>query len=151
MTDIIQTIEQTAVKDWNAFLSGLKWVGKEFTLGVDALEKLDPGLQQQVQALLAAGEAAASAAAGSATGGMANIIAAGFDATEQLVANAFQKATNNNPAAQKLSAATVATLQQISSASQAAVPVAVAKLLTMSANALATGAAQAQPTPPGAA
>lgn len=148
MTNIITEIEQTAVKDWNAFLAGLQWVGKEFTIAVSELEKLDPGLQQQVQLLLAAGDAAAQTAAGVATGGMTNIIGDIFDTGEQLLAEAFQKATGNNPAAQRLSAASVATLQQLSTAAQAAVPVTIAKLVTIAANALSAGAAQATPSPP---
>lgn len=147
MPDIITEIEQAAVKDWNGFLNDLTWVGKEITLGVTELEKLDPGVQQQLQALLAAGEAAATAYGGVGVGALVNVIGSLFDATEQTTANAFQKATGNNPAAQAVSAATVSTLQQISAAAQAAVPVAIAKLASMAVNALNAGAAQAQATP----
>jgi len=149
MTDIITEIDQAAVKGWTEFLGALQWVGKEITLGVDELEKLDPALQQQVQLLLSAGEAAAQAYAGAATGGLTNVIGAIFDNGEQLLAEAFQKATNNNPAAQAVSAASVGVLQQLSTAAQAAVPITIAKLLSTAVNALATGAAQAAPvTPP---
>lgn len=151
MTDIIQTVEQDAVKAWDGFLAGLTWLGKEITVGVDAIEKLDPGIQQQLQALLSAGEAAATAYGGAGVGAAVNIIASLGDSVEQATANAFQAATNNNPAAQAVSAATVGVLQQISTAAQAAVPIAVAKLAAAAVNALSAGAAQAngaaQPAP----
>lgn len=139
MTDIITELKQELEIGWDDFLKGVKWLGKEAETIAKAVEKVDPGIQNQLQDLLKAGEAAAEVALGVGTGGMSSIVAAGMDDAETLVANFFQATMGG--AGQGLSAASVNALQQASTALQAAIPVAVAKIAAATANAAQAGAA----------
>lgn len=142
MPNVITEIEQGAVKVWDEFLDGVHWLGAEAKIVAAAVEKVDPGIQVQLQAILTAGEDAASVYAGIATGGSINIIGAGADDLEQLIVQVLEGMFGSSATSQKLSAATVATVDQVSKALQAYVPVAAAKITSVIA-AQATGAAAA--------
>lgn len=135
MPDIITEIEQGAVVLWDDFLKGVHFLATEAQAVATAVEKVDPGIQQQLQALLTAGENAAVILASSATGGMTNIVAAGAADAETLVANFLQSAMGGSPSGEGISAAAVGILQQASTALQAAIPVAVAKVASSVASA----------------
>lgn len=143
MTDIFTELKQDLTIGWDDFLKGVKWLGHEAEVIAKAVEKVDPGIQVQLQDLLKAGEAAAEVALGVGTGGMSSIVANGMADAETLVANFFQATMGGSAPGQQLSAAAVNTLQQASTALQAAIPVAVAKYASAVASAAQSGASSA--------
>lgn len=139
--NLFKTIGADAVVAWDEFLKGITWLATEAQAVAAIAEKLDPGLQAQLQALLTAGEAAAAATGNAGVSALVNVIAGVAGDAETSLANASSAAFGGNPLAQGVTSATISTIQQIATAAQNAVPIAAAKLVG------AIAAAAAQPSP----
>lgn len=128
MTGFIKTVEADAVIAWNDFLKGVQWVGAEVQAGIVELEKLDPAIQVELQAVVTAANVAAAAMAAKASGGATNIVANVGGEIETLVAELLQKFMGGTVPGQTLSVAILDALKQIEGVLVAAVPVAVANI-----------------------